>query len=60
MRRPSEDARAHLRGDRSDLTPDGRHAFLEINPNGQFLWIEAATGLPISAAIADLLANGSS
>lgn len=37
------------------LTPDGRYVFLEINPNGQFLWIEQATGLPISDAICDLL-----
>ncbi len=40
------------------LTPDGRHVFLEINPNGQFLWIENATGLPIGAAIGDLLMSG--
>ncbi|MEV7007238.1 MvdC/MvdD family ATP grasp protein [Streptosporangium sp. NPDC051022] len=40
------------------LTPDGRHVFLEINPNGQFLWIETATGLPIGAAIRDLLMSG--
>ena len=38
------------------LTPDGRYVFLEINPNGQFLWIEELTGLPISDALADLLA----
>jgi glutathione synthase/RimK-type ligase-like ATP-grasp enzyme len=37
------------------LTPDGRYVFLEINPNGQYLWIEEATGLPISDAICDLL-----
>jgi hypothetical protein len=37
------------------LTPDDRFVFLEINPNGQYLWIELATGLPISAAVADLL-----
>lgn len=37
------------------LTPDGRYVFLEINPNGQYLWIEEATGLPISEAICDLL-----
>jgi hypothetical protein len=40
------------------LTPDGRYVFLEINPNGQYLWIEDATGLPISEAICDLLING--
>jgi glutathione synthase/RimK-type ligase-like ATP-grasp enzyme len=37
------------------LTPDGRYVFLEINPNGQYLWIESLTGLPISDAICDLL-----
>src|SRR6185312_12158775 len=39
------------------LTPDGRYVFLEINPNGQYLWIEQATGLPISDAICDLLTS---
>lgn len=29
--------------------------FLEINPNGQYLWIEDETGLPITDAICDLL-----
>lgn len=37
------------------LTPDDRYIFLEINPNGQYLWIELLTGLPISEAIARLL-----
>jgi ATP-grasp ribosomal peptide maturase len=37
------------------VTPDGEHVFLEANPNGQWAWIEAATGLPIAAAIADAL-----
>jgi glutathione synthase/RimK-type ligase-like ATP-grasp enzyme len=41
------------------VTPDGRYVFLEINPNGQYLWIEEATGLPISDAICDLLMTGS-
>jgi glutathione synthase/RimK-type ligase-like ATP-grasp enzyme len=40
------------------LTPDGRYVFLEINPNGQYLWIEHKTGLPISAALCDLLMSG--
>jgi len=40
------------------LTPDGRYVFLEINPNGQYLWIEKKIGLPISAAICDLLMGG--
>ncbi len=34
---------------------DGRHWFLEINPNGQWAWIERRTGLPIAAAIVDEL-----
>lgn len=29
--------------------------FYEINPNGQWFWIERQTGLPISAALAELL-----
>lgn len=37
------------------LTPDGRHVFLELNPSGEFFWLERAPGLPISQAIADLL-----
>jgi hypothetical protein len=37
------------------LTPDGRYVFLEINPNGQYLWIEHLTRLPISDALCDLL-----
>ncbi|MFI6454064.1 MvdC/MvdD family ATP grasp protein [Streptosporangium amethystogenes] len=40
------------------LTPDGRYVFLEINPNGQWLWIEGLTGLPISEALCDLLLEG--
>jgi hypothetical protein len=40
------------------LTPDGRYVFIEINPNGQYLWIEEQTGLPISDAICDLLMVG--
>jgi hypothetical protein len=40
------------------VTPDGRYVFLEINPSGQYLWIEAATGLPISDAVCDLLVAG--
>jgi RimK-like ATP-grasp domain len=40
------------------LTPEGRYVFLEINPSGQYLWIEKETGLPISAAICDLLMTG--
>jgi hypothetical protein len=34
------------------LTPEGRDVFFEINPAGQFLYIEYATGQPIAAALA--------
>lgn len=37
------------------LTPDNRHVFLELNPSGEFFWLERSPGLPISDAIADLL-----
>ncbi|MNC96757.1 hypothetical protein D3C83_142150 [compost metagenome] len=37
------------------LTPEGRYVFLEINPVGEFFWLESYPGLPISAAIADVL-----
>jgi MvdD family ATP-grasp ribosomal peptide maturase len=41
----------------SDLivTPEGRHVFLEVNPGGEFFWLERAPGLPISEALAELL-----
>jgi MvdD family ATP-grasp ribosomal peptide maturase len=37
------------------VTPEGRHVFLEVNPSGEFFWLELSRGLPISSAIADLL-----
>ena len=37
------------------LTPDGEHVFLEVNPTGEYGWLEQATGAPITAAIADHL-----
>jgi len=40
------------------LTPDGRHVFLDLNPNGQWLWLETEAGLPLSAAMAELLGAG--
>jgi len=33
--------------------PDGQWTFLEVNPCGQWDWIQGATGLPIAEAIAD-------
>ncbi len=40
------------------LTPDGEYLFLEINPAGQWLFIEQVTGQPITRAMAELLAAG--
>lgn len=37
------------------LTPEGRYVFLEINPNGQWAWVEDLTGMPISEALVELL-----
>ena len=40
------------------LTPDGRYVFLEVNPNGEFGWIESFTDFPLTEALADLLIDG--
>ncbi len=40
------------------LTPQGEYVFLEINPNGQWLWVEKLTGLPIADEIASMLLRG--
>lgn len=38
------------------VTPDGRHVFLEVNPVGEFLWLECCSpNFPISEAIAEVL-----
>lgn len=39
---------------------DGSYKFLEINPNGQWLWLEDHLGFQISRAIAKWLAEGTS
>lgn len=39
------------------VTPIGEYVFLEINPSGQWGWIERLTDMPISKAIAETLAN---
>ncbi|MCD9143631.1 ATP-grasp ribosomal peptide maturase [Streptomyces albireticuli] len=40
------------------VSPDGTWTFLEVNPCGQWDWIQHATGLPIAEAIADELMTG--
>jgi MvdD family ATP-grasp ribosomal peptide maturase len=39
------------------VTPDNRYVFLEVNPVGEFFWLERCPGLPISQAIAQVLLN---
>lgn len=36
------------------LTPNDDYVFLEINPNGQWLWLETLVGLPIGESIVEL------
>jgi glutathione synthase/RimK-type ligase-like ATP-grasp enzyme len=38
------------------LTPGGEYVFLEINPNGQWGWIQDLTGMPIAEVLAEILA----
>lgn len=38
-------------------TPDDEYIFFEVNPAGQWLFVEERTGLPISQAMADYLAK---
>jgi glutathione synthase/RimK-type ligase-like ATP-grasp enzyme len=40
------------------VTPDGDHIFLELNPSGQWGWLETAEDAPITDAIADCLIRG--
>lgn len=42
------------------LTPDGRFVMLELNPNGQWAFVQGFTGLPIAEALANLLTGASS
>lgn len=40
------------------LTPDGNYFFLEINPNGQWAWVENRTGYKMTDTLIDLLLKG--
>jgi glutathione synthase/RimK-type ligase-like ATP-grasp enzyme len=37
------------------VTPEGEYVFIEINPNGQWGWVEDLTRMQIGQAIADFL-----
>jgi hypothetical protein len=36
-------------------TPDGELVWLEVNPQGQFLFLESLTGQPLASYFADYL-----
>jgi glutathione synthase/RimK-type ligase-like ATP-grasp enzyme len=40
-------------------TDEGEHVFLEVNPTGEWLYVEELSGLPVTNAVADLLAEPS-
>jgi hypothetical protein len=37
------------------VTPDGEYKWIELNPAGQFLWIQERVGVPLTEAMANLL-----
>ena len=39
------------------VTPDDEWIFLEINPNGQWLWLEQKLGINISKKIVEYLVD---
>ncbi|WP_376796761.1 hypothetical protein [Thermogemmatispora sp.] len=39
------------------VSPEGEEVFLELNPAGQWYWLEQQTGVPLAAAMATLLAS---
>jgi len=41
------------------LQPDGQYVFFEINPNGEWLWLEDKLGFPIADTIAEWLSRKS-
>jgi len=40
------------------VTPSGEYVFLEVNPGGQFMWMQHDLDLPFSDCVADLLLRG--
>jgi len=39
------------------LTPDGRYVFLEINPSGEWFWLEHYPGFPLARTLAEVLVD---
>lgn len=40
------------------VTPSGDYVFLEVNPSGQYGWLESLTGLPITRELVRMLMRG--
>jgi len=40
------------------LRPDGHYVFLEVNPHGQWIWIESLTGQPLLESFSEMLIQG--
>jgi hypothetical protein len=40
------------------VTPENEYVFLEVNPAGQFLWIDSELGLPLLDALSEMLIQG--
>ena len=40
------------------MTPSGEHIFLEVNPQGQFLFLETRAGLPLLDMFSEFLIAG--
>ncbi len=40
------------------MTPNNQLVFLELNPNGQWGWIQEKTGMPLRESLVDLLEKG--
>jgi hypothetical protein len=40
------------------VTPHGKYVFLEVNPAGQFLWLDSTLGLPLLDALSQMLIQG--
>lgn len=43
---------------RQPLRSDGGRVVMEINPGGQFGWLQVHTGLPMTETLADVLMRG--
>lgn len=40
------------------VTPEKEYVFLEVNPSGQFLWVDYEAGLPLLDAMSEMLIQG--